>query len=275
MAKIIDGKNHAEKIIKTLYEKIKAYRPNLTFLDFENTSNWNIGCRVGFCKDIGITCNVKTLKQDISQKEVNKIIEELNINPNVNGILPIMPLPPQLNMYETLSVIDPLKDIDCQSPYNLGLAMMGNPNFVTCAALSVVHILEEENIKIDGKHVVIVGRSTLVGRPLAALLCTKNATVTVCHTKTKDLAYYTRQADILAVAAGSPNLITGDMIKDGAAVIDIGNTEDESKNTIGDIDFKSCEKKASYITPTPGGVGPVTVALLISNLIKAWDIQND
>ena len=275
MAKIIDGRAHANKLLKALEQKIGAYTPTLTLLDFENTGEWHKQFSEGFCKDSGIVCDIIRLKRDIRQREVNEIITGLNINPKINGIVAITPLPSHLDMYETLSGIDPLKDIDCQHPYNVGLTMMGNPNFIPCTALAVAHLLEKENIDTDGKHVVIVGRSVLVGRPLAALLCTKNATVTVCHTKTKDLSEYTKKADILAIAAGSPNLITGNMIKNDAVVIDIGNTEGISKNPVGDIDFESCEKKASFITPTPGGVGPMTVALLISNLIKAWEVQND
>ena len=274
-SKTIDGRAHAKRLLETLEPKIRAYTPALTLLDFENTGDWHRKFSERFCKNSGIECDIIRLKRDTSQRDVNEIITGININPKINGILTILPLPPHLDMYETLSAIDPLKDIDCQSPYNLGLAMMGNPNFVSGTALSVAHLLEKEGITTDGKHVVIVGRSVLVGRPLAALLCTKNATVTVCHTKTNYLSDYTKQADILAVAAGSPNLITGDMIKEGAVVIDIGNTEGISKNPVGDIDFESCEKKASFITPTPGGVGPMTVALLISNLIKAWEVQND
>ena len=275
MAKIIDGRAHAETLLKTLEQKIRAYKPRLTLLDFENTSEWHKRFSDKFCKDSGIICDIIKFKKDVKQREVNETITELNIDPKINGIVAITPLLPQLDMYETLSVIDPLKDIDCQHPYNVGLTMMGNPSFIPCTALAVAHILDKENIDTDGKHVVIIGRSVLVGRPLAALLCTKNATVTVCHTKTKDLSEYTKKADILAVAAGSPNLITGHMIKDQAVVIDIGNTEGISKNPVGDVDFESCVRKASFITPTPGGVGPMTVALLISNLIKAWEVQND
>lgn len=206
-------------------------------------------------------------------------IETLNKDKEINGIIVQEPIPARFNRNAILLAISPSKDIDCMNPVNLGRIIRGEFLFAPSTALGVLKILENEDIEVEGKHVVIVGRSTVVGRPLANLLLIKgkggNATVTVCHSRTKNLTYFTKMADILIVAIGKPRLIKGDMVKEGAVVIDVGINDIEEKDgkhrLVGDVDTVSVMGIASYITPVPGGVGPVTTMMLLSNLIKATE----
>jgi methylenetetrahydrofolate dehydrogenase (NADP+) / methenyltetrahydrofolate cyclohydrolase len=219
------------------------------------------------------------LLSETSQEELLRLIARLNADPKINGILVQLPLPKHLDELKTLFAIDPSKDVDGIHPVSLGKMVTGQKAFLSCTPHGVIQLLLRGGVKIDGSHVVIVGRSNIVGKPLANMLIQKsptgNATVTVCHTGTKNLAAYTRQADILVAAMGRPRTITADMVKEGAAVIDVGvsRVEDPSKKAgfrlVGDVDFEAVKEKASLITPVPGGVGPMTITMLMYNTVES------
>jgi methylenetetrahydrofolate dehydrogenase (NADP+)/methenyltetrahydrofolate cyclohydrolase len=208
----------------------------------------------------------------VSEGELLALVASLNADDKVHGILVQLPLPAHINEERVIEAIDPLKDVDCFHPVSLGRLLRGQGGFVPCTPGGIVILLETMKIPIAGSHAVVVGRSNLVGKPLAMLLAARelNATVTICHTGTKDLPSHTRQADILIAAAGKPGLITGDMIKEGAAVIDVGVTKnDSSRRLVGDVVFDEALEKAGWITPVPGGVGPMTIAMLMRNVVLA------
>jgi len=229
------------------------------------------------CADTGIHSVEHNLTADQPESDLLEIIEQLNNDPAIHGILVQLPLPDGFDEQKALTAISPEKDVDGLHPVNLGHLMRGEEGFLPCTPHGVQQILKHGNFEVAGKHVVIVGRSTLVGRPLANILSQKaegaNATVTMCHTGTQDLAHFTRQADILVVVTGYPNTVTADMVKEGAVVIDIGvnRVDDTSKKAgyrlIGDVDYDAIKEKASAITPVPGGVGPMTITMLLYNTI--------
>lgn len=231
------------------------------------------------CEQIGIYSDDNRLPADTTQQELIALIERMNDDPKINGILVQLPLPKHLNESEVLLTIDPEKDVDGFHPMNIGKMVAGQPAFLPCTPHGVIQLLIRSGVTIEGSHTVIVGRSNIVGKPLANMLIQKapnrNATVTVCHTRTKDLAGHTRQADIVVAAAGRPNTITADMIKDGAVVIDVGvnRVEDATKKKgyrlVGDVDFEAVKEKASLITPVPGGVGPMTITMLLFNTVES------
>ncbi|MCK4440494.1 MAG: bifunctional methylenetetrahydrofolate dehydrogenase/methenyltetrahydrofolate cyclohydrolase, partial [Sulfurovaceae bacterium] len=205
----------------------------------------------------------------ITQDEIIQIIMMMNNNPHIHGILVQLPLPPHIDTDKILEVIDPKKDVDGFHAYNVGRMVTNLDSFVACTPLGVMKMFEEYNIDLQGKDIVVVGASNIVGKPMASLLLNANATVTVTHIYTKDLASHTQNADIVIVGVGKPNLITEDMVKDGAIVIDIGINRLENGKLVGDVDFENVSPKCSYITPVPGGVGPMTIAMLLSNTLKA------
>ena len=231
------------------------------------------------CREAGIYSDDNRLPASVSQQKLLAIIKKMNKDPKIHGILVQLPLPKDLNEAEVLEAIDPNKDVDGFHPVNVGKMVAGAKAFLPCTPHGVVQLLIRSGVKIEGAHVVIVGRSNIVGKPLANMLIQKsatgNATVTVCHTRTRDLAHHTRQADILIAAAGRPNTITADMIKDGAVVIDVGvnRVGDAAKKQgyrlVGDVDFEAVKEKASLITPVPGGVGPMTIAMLLYNTVES------
>jgi methylenetetrahydrofolate dehydrogenase (NADP+)/methenyltetrahydrofolate cyclohydrolase len=209
------------------------------------------------------------LSEKTSQEELISLVEKLNNDEKIHGILVQLPLPKHLNETEILLKIRPEKDVDAFHPYNVGKIMIGNHDLLPCTPAGVMEIIEQSGIDVCGKNCVVIGRSNIVGKPQAMLLLQKNGTVTICHSRTKDLAEVTRRADILVVAIGKADFITGDMIKEGAVVIDVGmNRRDDGKLT-GDVDFASCEPKASFITPVPGGVGPMTITMLLQNTMTS------
>lgn len=234
------------------------------------------------CLEVGIRSTVIELPESTAQAELLSRIKKLNNDPSVHGILVQSPLPKGLDEQAAFQAISPLKDVDCFHPENVGLLTQGRPRFLPCTPAGVVEILVRTGIEIPGKYIVIVGRSNIVGRPLANMLTQKsdrgNATVTVCHTRTRGLSYYTKQADIVIAAAGSPGIITGDMLNNNCLVIDVGvnRIEDPSAKggfrLVGDVDFESAEKVASHITPVPGGVGPMTRAMLLKNCVIAAEM---
>jgi methylenetetrahydrofolate dehydrogenase (NADP+)/methenyltetrahydrofolate cyclohydrolase len=228
---------------------------------------------------MGIYSDDNHLPSQSSQQELVAMIKEMNADAKINGILVQLPLPKGLNESEVLVTIDPAKDVDGFHPTNVGKMVTGEEAFLPCTPHGVIQLLVRSGVKIEGANVVIVGRSNIVGKPLANMLIQKNemgnATVTVCHTRTRDLASHTRQADILIAAAGRPNTITADMVKDGAVVIDVGvnRVEDATKKKgyrlVGDVDFEAVKEKVSLITPVPGGVGPMTITMLLYNTVES------
>ena len=204
-----------------------------------------------------------------TQDELNDLVEKLNSDEQIHGILVQLPLPRHLNEEEVLLKIDPKKDVDAFHPYNVGMITIGNPGFLPCTPAGVMQLLIRSGIEISGKECVVVGRSNIVGKPMALLLLAANGTVTVCHSRTRDLAEVCRRADILVAAIGKVDFFTGDMIKEGAVVIDVGMNRRADGKLTGDVDFASVEPKASYITPVPGGVGPMTITMLLQNTLWA------
>jgi methylenetetrahydrofolate dehydrogenase (NADP+)/methenyltetrahydrofolate cyclohydrolase len=285
-AKIIKGTDVAQEIreeLKKEVEKLKAtYKvtPGLvTILVGEDPASISyVTGKQRTAKELGFYSVQDNQPPDISEEALLALIDTYNKDPKIHGILVQLPLPKHINETKILYAIDPKKDVDGFHPVNVGKLLIGEPDFLPCTPLGIWQLLIRAGVKIEGAEVVVVGRSNLVGKPIAAILMQKlpnaNATVTVCHTKTKDMASHTRQADILIVAAGRPKAITADMVKEGAAVIDvgvnrIGQTPEGKAILSGDVDFEAVQKKAGIITPVPGGVGPMTITMLMLNTVKA------
>lgn len=221
------------------------------------------------CLDVGITSYEITMPKETEESELLEKIEELNSDPKVDGILVQLPLPKHINEQIVIEAISADKDVDAFHPENVGRIMIGNYTFLPCTPAGIIELLEYYNIDIEGKRCVIIGRSNIVGKPMAHLLLERNGTVTVCHSRTRDLASITREADILVVAIGRANFVTADMVKPGAVVIDVGINRCEDGKLCGDVDFTSVQPLASAITPVPGGVGPMTISMLLKNTLAA------
>jgi len=211
----------------------------------------------------------KKLPAETDEKRLLKIIEELNRDDEIHGILVQLPLPDHINSDSIIEAVDPRKDVDGFHPYNIGRLFAGNPFHMACTPIGIIELLDRYNVEIEGKEAVIVGRSNIVGKPLALMLLARHATITMCHTRTKNLSEVTRRAEILIAAAGKAEMITGDMVRDKAVVIDVGINRLESGKLVGDVAFSEVSQKASYITPVPGGVGPMTIAMLLKNTLNA------
>jgi len=285
VAQLIDGKAVARRVkeevkkeIVELEEKHKSSPLLLAVQVGENpASAAYLKSQKKGCENVGINYQVQQLPQEVSEKELIQFIKEKNQDSKITGIILQMPLPEQIDAGKVQEAIDPLKDVEGVNPQNMGLLMYGWPGLVPCTALAVMELIESTGTSIKGKQVTLVGHSSLVGKPLALLLLSSpfdSATTTVCHIATRDLDAHTRRAEILIVAVGKPGLITADMIKEGAIVIDVGINRVEGK-IVGDVVFEEAIEKASLITPVPGGVGPVTTAMLLKNTIEAWKIQLD
>ena len=288
-AKIIDGTSIAADLqeeVKTAVATMKAkhnYVPGLaTVLVGENpASTTYVRMKQKRCAEVGIRSIGHNLPEDISQEDLEELVGDLNADPEVNGILVQLPLPGHLDEEAVLNTIDLGKDVDGFHPVNIGrLAMKGrNPLFIPCTPYGIMVLLEKSGVEISGSEAVVLGRSNIVGLPVAMLLQKANATVTICHSRTKDLAAHTREADILVAAIGRREMVTGDMVKPGAAVIDVGinQKEDPTKKRgyrlVGDVDFDSAKEVAGAITPVPGGVGPMTIAMLLKNTLHAADMS--
>jgi len=285
-AQIIDGKQIAAEMraeLKAEVAKLKQKNiiPGLgVILVGEDPASLSyVTGKERACDDMGIYSDNKRLPADAPQAELIALVEKMNNDPKINGILVQLPLPEGLDESEVLLVIDPAKDVDGFHPVNVGKMVVGEKAFMPCTPHGIVQLLIRNGVKIEGAEVVIVGRSNLVGKPLANMLIQKkpnaNATVTVCHTRTKDLSSHTKRADILIAAAGRPNTVTADMVKEGAVVIDVGinRVEDSTKKRgyrlVGDVDFEAVREKASLITPVPGGVGPMTITMLLYNTVES------
>lgn len=275
-AKIIDGRSLAAAMREGFSERVSALNehgvtPGLAVLLIgdDPASAVYVGRKVKACAAVGIKSFSQNLPESISNAELLGRIVELNANPDVHGILVQLPLPPQIDMAQVLETIAVEKDVDGFHLYNVGGLVTGNTVFSPCTPFGVVKLLEHENIPIEGQNVVVIGASNIVGKPMALMLMARDATVSICHAKTRDLAQFTILADILVVAAGVPNLIVPQMVKHGAVVIDVGINRLADGSIAGDVDFDGVSKKASAITPVPGGVGPMTVTMLLENTIKS------
>ena len=280
MAVIIDGKRLAKKIREELKKecdelKEKNIYPKLAVIMVGDNSASKVYVRnkSKACDEIGIKYEEYLLKEDTTQDELIELIEKLNENKEINGILLQSPIPAHLNINQAFKAITYLKDVDGFTPSSIGKLSIGEDTFISCTPYGVIKMFEEYDIDLTGKNVVILGRSNIVGKPLIQCCLNKNATVTVCHSKTKDLEEYTKRADILISAIGKSKFVKQEMVKDGAVVIDVGINRGEDGKLTGDVDFENVEKKASYITPVPGGVGPMTIAMLMNNVIKATKEQ--
>ena len=225
------------------------------------------------CDEIGIEYEEYLKDASTTQEELLNLIDELNEREDISGILLQSPIPKHLDIREAFNRIDYKKDVDGFNPVNVGKLAIGEDCFISCTPYGVVKLLEANNIEIEGKHVVILGRSNIVGKPLIQCMLNKNATVTVCHSRTQNLKEFTKQADILISAIGKAKFITEDMVKDGAVVIDVGINRNDEGRLVGDVDYENVEPKTSYITPVPGGVGPMTIAMLMNNVVKAAKIN--
>jgi len=276
MGDIINGKAHATNIheeVKTRLARIEG-KPHLAVvLVGENpASKVYVGMKQKACEEVGIDFSLHSLPEGATQREVLTTIDRLNISSQVTGILVQQPLPPHIDKHSCVSKINPNKDVDCLHPYNVGLLMAGKGNVSPATPTGIITLLDREGISLEGKHVVIVGRSEIVGKPLAFMMLERNATVTICHSHTQNLAEICRTADVLIVAIGKAGFITPEHVKDGAIVIDVGVNRLESGKVVGDVDFEAVLDKVSYITPVPKGVGPMTVATLLENCLKAWEL---
>ncbi len=281
MAVIIDGKELAKKIranLKIECEELKKRNINsklaVIMVGEDPASKVYVRNKSKACEDVGIKYEEYLLDSKITQKELIELIEKLNNDKTINGILLQSPIPSNLDINEAFRTISPEKDVDGFNPVNVGKLVLNQDTFVSCTPYGIMKMFEEYNIDLTGKNVVILGRSNIVGKPLIHCCLNKNATVTSCHSKTQNLAQKAKEADILISAIGKANFVTADMVKDGAVVIDVGINRLDNGKITGDVDFESVKEKASYITPVPGGVGPMTIAMLMNNVIKATKRQN-
>lgn len=275
-AKLIDGKKIALKKREEIANEVKKLKengivPGLAVILVGNNpaSRTYVSSKEKACRDLGMHSLLIELPETESEQELLNKIDELNNDSSIHGILVQLPLPKQINETNIIEAISPEKDVDGFHPINVGRMMTGQDAFLPCTPYGVMVMLEESNIDIAGKHVVIVGRSNIVGKPAGQLFLNQNATVTYCHSKTVDMASYTKNADILVSAVGKPNFITPEYVKEGAVVIDVGINRNSEGKLCGDVDFEQVKEIASYITPVPGGVGPMTITMLMYNTLKS------
>ena len=281
MVIIIDGKELAKKIranLKIECEELKNKQINpklaVIMVGDDLASKVYVRNKSKACEDVGIEYKEYLLSSNTKQKELIELIEKLNQDKRINGILLQSPIPANLDINEAFRTISPQKDVDGFNPVNVGKLVLNQDTFLSCTPYGIMKMFEKYNIDLTGKNVVILGRSNIVGKPLMHCCLNKNATVTVCHSKTQNLAQKAKEADILISAIGKAQFVTADMVKENAVVIDVGINRLENGKITGDVDFENVKEKASYITPVPGGVGPMTIAMLMNNVIKATKRQN-
>lgn len=278
MAKLIDGKQISAQVKDECRERVKKEGLDVTLavvqVGDDPASTVYVGNKKKACEYIGIHSQAYGLPEETTEAELLALVEKLNEDDNVHGILVQLPLPPHINEDKVIETISPKKDVDGFHPQSVGALSIGQPGFVSCTPAGIIQLLKRSGVTIDGRECVIVGRSNIVGKPMAMLMLRENATVTVCHSHTKDLKEVTRRADILIVAIGRPRFITKEYVKEGAVVIDVGIHRNEDNKLCGDVDFQDVEPVASAITPVPGGVGPMTIAMLMNNCVEAKGIQN-
>lgn len=282
MAKIIDGKavsqfvkDEVKKEVSALGEKGVSVGLAVIIVGNDPASRTYVNNKKKACEATGIISEEYALPEDTTMEELLALIKELNAKKSINGILCQLPLPKHLDEKAVIENIDPIKDVDAFHAVNTGHIMIGDYSFLPCTPAGIMEMLKYYNIEIEGKECVVIGRSNIVGKPMAMLLLQKNGTVIICHSRTKNLKEVTSRADILVAAVGVPYFVTADMVKDGAVVIDVGMDRNKEGKLCGDVDFAEVEKKASYITPVPGGVGPMTIATLMKNTVTAAKLQNN
>ena len=280
MAKLIDGKAIAAQIKDECREKVAKMKSEgievtLAVIQVGNdpASTVYVGNKKKACEYIGIRSLAYELPEETTESELLELIAELNGRKDVNGILVQLPLPGHIDEEKVLDAIDSRKDVDGVHPQNVGALCIGKPGFVSCTPAGIIQLLKRSGVEIAGKECVVIGRSNIVGKPMALLLLRENGTVTVAHSKTKDLREVTKRADILVAAVGKPKMITADYVKKGAVVIDVGIHRNENNKLCGDVDFESVEPICSAITPVPGGVGPMTIAMLMNNCVESVALQ--
>ena len=275
-ARIIDGKAISQEVrgewkLRTEALKARGITPGLAVIIVgeDPASKVYVGNKIKACAELGIYSKHIELPGDTTEATLLEQIAKLNADPKIHGFLVQLPVPKHIDGNKVLLAISPDKDVDGFHPMNVGELVTGTPKFQPCTPYGVMKLLEKSGVAIEGKHAVVVGRSNIVGKPMALMLLQKNATVTICTSKTGDLAKFTRDADILVVATGKPQMITGDMIKPGAAVIDVGINRLPNGKLAGDVDFDSAKEVAGWITPVPGGVGPMTITMLVASTVMA------
>ena len=281
MTNIINGKEISDKFLKKLKKEVCNLKTELNLqpalaviiVGDDPASKIYVRNKKRACEEIGIKSIEFALPTNTSENELLNLIDALNKRPDVNGILVQMPLPPHINEKIIIAHINPIKDVDAFHETNVGKIMIGNFKFLPCTPAGIIHLLDESNIEISSKHCVIIGRSNIVGKPLAMLMLHRDATVTICHSKTKNLTENCKTADILIAAVGKVNFVTSNMVKPGAVVVDVGINRCENGKICGDVDFEHVKNIASSITPVPGGVGPMTISMLMKNTITAALMQ--
>lgn len=278
---IIDGKAVSKKVkedVKAECEQLKAkgITPGLAVIIVgeDPASQVYVHNKEVACEACGFHSVKYALPAETTQEELNALIDELNEDNSINGILCQLPLPKHLDDKEVINRINPIKDVDAFHPVNVGAIMIGDYNYLPCTPAGVMELIHSTGVDVSGKKAVVIGRSNIVGKPMAMLLLHENATVEITHSKTQSLADVTKQADILVAAIGKAKFVTADMVKQGAVVIDVGMNRDENGKLCGDVDFESVKDKCSFITPVPGGVGPMTIAMLMKNTLTAAKLQN-
>lgn len=276
MAIILDGKETARKVRESLKTKVEELKQRNIFprlavimVGDDGASKIYVKNKSKACEELGIEYEEFLLKADTTQEELIDLINKLNERKDVHGILLQSPIPKHLDINEAFRTIKPEKDVDGFNPVNVGKLVLGQETFISCTPFGVIKLLEEYNIPIEGKNAVVIGRSNIVGKPMLQCLLNKHATVTICHSRTKNLEEITKKADILVAAIGKAKFVTKSMVKPEAVVIDVGINRNEQGKVCGDVDFDEVSKIASYITPVPGGVGPMTIAMLMTNIVKA------
>lgn len=280
--KVLNGKELAIKIKSELKSEVEGLKekgilPGLAVIIVGNdpASRVYVNSKKKACEEIGIESFEYALNEDVSEEELIELIHKLNNDDKVNGILVQLPLPKQIDEDKVINSIDIMKDVDAFHPVNVGKLMTGNPVFLPCTPAGVMELIKESGIDIAGKECVVIGRSNIVGKPMAILLLSQNGTVTICHSKTTNIEEKIRNADIVVAAVGIPEFVKGDCIKPGAVVIDVGINRLEGKKLVGDVEFETASKVSSAITPVPGGVGPMTIAMLMKNTVKAAIFQKE
>jgi methylenetetrahydrofolate dehydrogenase (NADP+)/methenyltetrahydrofolate cyclohydrolase len=280
MCKIIDGKVISKQIKDELKEKVAELKEQGTSICLaviqvgnDPASSVYVGNKKKACAYVGIESLSYELPEDLTEEELLELIAELNARKDVNGILVQLPLPKHIDEDKVLNAIDPKKDVDGFHPMNVGYLSIGHPGFVSCTPAGVIQLIKRSGVSIEGKNCVVIGRSNIVGKPMSMLLLRENGTVTVCHSRTKNLKEICKAADILVVAIGKPKMIDASYVKEGATVIDVGIHRDENNKLCGDVDFESASKVAGAITPVPGGVGPMTIAMLMANCVTSVELQ--
>ena len=275
-ARIIDGKAHAAALRAELKASVavlasRGVRPGLAVVIVGDNpaSRTYVRNKVRACEEAGVLSELHELPADASEAELLARVRDLNTDPRIDGVLVQLPLPAYMDDARVIAAIGPDKDVDGFHVQSAGALLIGEPQFTPCTPAGIMYLLEKEGIQIAGRHAVIVGRSNIVGKPMALLLLQKDATVTICHSKTPDLAAHTRRADILVAAVGRTNLIGSEMVKHGACVIDVGTNRQSDGKLRGDVDFEAVKEVAGSMTPVPGGVGPMTVAMLVANTLRA------